>query len=112
MLATAKNTSIEKLAGQSILKAQKGVVRLLTREELPQEVAEDESIIWLLTQQLTRAMELGGTEATARLLKNRLGGSVEAAKALGYRLYAIAERKHWAKEALDENALISSWRDA
>lgn len=112
VLATAKNTSIEKLAGQGILKAQKGVVRLLTREELPEEVAAGESNIWLLTQQLTRAMETGGTEATARLLQNRFGGSVEAAKALGYRLHAIAERKHWAKEALAYNALISSWQDA
>lgn len=112
VLATAKSASMERLAAKGVLKAQKGVVRLLTREELPQEVAEDESNIWLLTQQLARAMETGGTEATARLLKNRLGGNMEAAKALGYRLYAIAERKHWAKEAKAYNALINSWQDA
>lgn len=112
VLATAKSASMERLAAKGVLKAQKGVVRLLTREELPQEVAEDESIIWLLTQQLARAMETGGTEATARLLKHRLGGSVEAAKALGYRLYAIAERKHRSNEALAYNNLINSWQDA
>ena len=37
---------------------------------------------------------------------------IRTAKALGYRLYAIAERKHWAKEALAYNALINSWQDA
>ncbi|MGI6672079.1 MAG: DUF1156 domain-containing protein [Christensenellales bacterium] len=112
VLATAKGTSIGGMVGRGLLFAQKGVVRLLTREELPEMIDVDESNIWLLTQQLTRAMETGGTEQTARLLKDRYGGAVEAAKSLCYRLHAIAERKRWAKEALAYNALITSWQDA
>jgi putative DNA methylase len=112
VLATAKGTSIGGMVGRGLLFAQKGVVRLLTREELPEMIDADESNIWLLTQQLTRAMETGGTEQTARLLKDRYGGAVEAAKSLCYRLHAIAERKRWAREALAYNALITSWQDA
>ncbi|MCL2001510.1 MAG: hypothetical protein FWG74_08760, partial [Planctomycetes bacterium] len=55
VLARAKNTSVEKLSGQGALLAQKGVVRLLTREELPPKI--DSGMIWLLAQQLTHAME-------------------------------------------------------
>lgn len=111
VLARAKNTSVEKLADHGVLHAQKGVVRLLTREEIPEKVDSTEPMIWLLTQQLTRAMETGGVVATAQIVADMYGSNVEQAKALAYRLFTIAERKGWAGEAYAYNSLVIAWPD-
>jgi putative DNA methylase len=111
VLARAKNTSVDKLAGRGVLYAQKGVVRLLTREEISEETDSSEEIIWLLTQQLTRAMETGGVVATAKIITEMFGSEVEHAKALAYRLFTIAERKGWAQEAYAYNSLVIAWPD-
>lgn len=114
VLARAKNTSVEGLSAHRILHAQKGVVRLLTREEIPQETNPDDeenygSCAWLLTQQLTHAMEQGGIQATAKIIMPILGSIAEQAKALAYRLFTIADRKGWAKEAYAYNTLVIAW---
>jgi putative DNA methylase len=111
VLARAKNTSVEKLAARGILYAQKGVVHLLGRDEIPEKVRLKEEIIWLLTQQLTRAMETGGVLACAKILVGMIGSNAEQAKSLAYRLYTIAERKGWAQEAYAYNSLVISWQD-
>ena len=111
VLARAKNTSVEKLAGCGVLYAQKGTVRLLTREEIPTKADPAGEIVWLLTQQLTHAMETGGIVATAEIAASQLGGGAARAKALAYRLFALAERKNWASEAYAYNSLIISWPD-
>ena len=108
-LARAKNTAVETMAARGILYAQKGSVHLLERAELPEKVKENENCIWLLTQQLTRAMETGGTQACAKIIAPLLGANGERAKDLAYRLYTIAERKGWAAEAYAYNALVTSW---
>jgi len=110
VLARAKNTSVEKLAGNKILCAQKGIVRLLTREKLPKEV--NGKIIWLLTQQLTHAMDPekgGGVVAAANIVTDFLTSEPEQAKALAYRLHTIAERKGWTQEAYAYNSLVTAW---
>ena len=81
-----------------MLSAEKGIVRLLTREELPEKVDTREESIWLLCQQLTRAMETGGVEACAQIVAPMLGSNAERAKDLAYRLYTLAERKGWTQE--------------
>ena len=111
VLARAKNTSVEKLAGRGVLQARKGEVRLLTREEIPLKAETTEQIIWLLTQQLTRAMETGGVQATARIVAAMFGSNAEHAKALAYRLFTIADRKGGAGEAYAYNSLVISWPD-
>ena len=111
VLARAKNTSVERLAGRGILYAQKGVVHLLTRDEIPEKVNSSESTIWLLTQQLTRALEKGGIKACAEIVASLIGSNAEHAKALAYRLYTIAERKGWAQEAYAYNSLVMAWPD-
>ncbi len=107
VLARAKNTSVEKLAVRGVLYAQKGVVRLLTREEIPERV--DRGIIWLLMQQLTRALEKEGVVGAAKIVADILTSEPEHAKALAYRLFTIAERKGWAKEAFAYNSLVIAW---
>lgn len=111
VLARAKNTSVERLADRGVLYAKKGVVRMLTREEIPDKVDRSEEIIWLLTQQLTRAMEKGGIVATAQIVADMFGSNAEHAKALAYRLFTIAERKSWAAEAYAYNSLVIAWPD-
>lgn len=111
VLARAKNTSVDGLAQDGLLLAEKGIVRLLTREELPSLSWTKLRSTWMLTQQLTKAMESGGNQATAAIIATLPAGSIEHAKALAYRLFSIAERKGWAKEAFAYNALVNAWKD-
>lgn len=110
-LARAKNTSVAALAAKGVLSAEKGIVRLLTREELPEKVDTREESIWLLCQQLTRAMETGGVEACAQIVAPMLSSNAERAKDLAYRLYTLAERKGWTQEGYAYNALVVAWRE-
>ena len=109
VLARAKNTSVEALAASGVLYAQKGVVRLLTREEIPSKI--DKKTIWLLTQQLTHALEKDGIAGAAKIVADLYTSEPERARALAYRLYTIAERKGWAAEAYAYNSLVTTWRD-
>ena len=108
-LARAKNTSVAALSGAGVVYAQKGIVRLLTREELSETVSAAEACIWLLTQQLTRAMETGGVVKCGGLVAPIMGSSAERAKDLAYRLYTVAERRGWAQEAYVYNSLVIAW---
>lgn len=110
-LARAKNTSVSAMENAGALYAQKGIVRLMTREEIPEKVNPDEHFIWLLTQQLTHAMETGGVNACAEIIAPMFGSNAESAKALAYRLYTIADRKGWAQEAFAYNAFVVAWPD-
>lgn len=111
ILARAKNTSVQALAEHGVLMAAKGQVRLKTRDELPERVDTHESCTWLLTQQLARAMEVGGVKACAAIVLNIFGSNAEDAKALAYRLYTICERKNWAQEGYAYNNLVVAWPD-
>lgn len=109
VLARAKNTSIEGIAGKGALSSNKGVVRLLLRDEVKDMPAPD--FCWLFTQQLTHAMETGGIEACAKMLKDVYDGRAENARALAYRLFTIADKKGWNQEAFAYNSLVTAWRD-
>lgn len=110
-LARAKNTSVSALVSRGVLYAQKGVVHLLGRDEIPEDVKPTEDMVWLMTQHLTRGMEKGGVEACAKIIAPIFGSIGEKAKDLAYRLYTIAERKGWAQEAYAYNSLVVSWPD-
>lgn len=109
VLARAKNTSVENMVQGKALFSDKGIVRLLTREELPEKIGRSESFIWFLTQKLTHAMETGGINACAQIDSQVLSPNAENARALAYRLYTIAERKGWAQEAYAYNSLVIAW---
>lgn len=111
ILANAKSTSIAMMAAHGILYAKAGIVHLVERAELPEKVDTDERNIWMLTQQLTRAMATGGIEACAKIVYDIFGSGAESAKDLAYRLYTIAERKGWAEEGYAYNALVVAWPD-
>lgn len=111
ILANAKSTSIAMMAAHGILYAKGGIVHLVERSELPEKMDKDETNIWMLTQQLTRAMAAGGIEACARIVHDNFSSSTESAKDLAYRLYTIAERKGWSEEGYAYNALVVAWSD-
>lgn len=111
VLANAKGASIPLMVSRSMLYAKAGVVHLYDRDKLPEKVDSSENNIWMLTQQLTRAMEKGGVEACANIVLSMFGSNAERAKDLAYRLYTIAEQKKWANEAYVYNSLVVAWPD-
>mgnify|MGYP000970796118 CR=1 FL=1 len=111
VLANAKGTSIPMMASHGVLYAKGGIVHLKEHKDLPEKVDTNEGNIWMLTQQLTYAMEKGGVEACAKIVASMFGSNTENAKDLAYRLYTIAEQKKWANEAFAYNALVVAWPD-
>ena len=59
--------------------------------------------------QLTHAMETGGVEECAKMLKEVYDSRAENAKALAYRLFTIADKKGWQPEAFAYNSLVVAW---
>ncbi|MGH8933128.1 MAG: DUF1156 domain-containing protein [Egibacteraceae bacterium] len=110
-LSKAKNTSITGLVQAGFLESRGGKVRLLDRSELSEAWDPDEDTrltVWEVSQYLIHALDTGGEEKAADLLR-RVGGIGETARELAYRLYTICERKKWAKEALAYNSLVVAW---
>jgi putative DNA methylase len=110
-LSKAKNTATNGLVAAGILESKAGKVRLLDRNELRdtwEPMADERLTVWELSQHLIRALQSGGENEAADLLRG-IGGLGETARELAYRLYVICERKKWAKDALAYNALVVSW---
>ncbi|MGA8597599.1 MAG: hypothetical protein WB676_23025, partial [Bryobacteraceae bacterium] len=110
-LANAKALSVEGMREAGILSSRAGKVRLLKREELPEDwdpSLDSRVTVWGVTQQLIRILETKGQEA-ARELASRVGGMAETARELAYRLYTLCERKGWAEEAGYYNSLVVAW---
>src|SRR3972149_6748939 len=96
-LSKAKNTSIDGLVRAGILEARAGKVRLLGRDELDPDWTperDDRRAVWEATQYLIRALDQGGEQAAADLLR-RLGSLGETARDLAYRLYSICGGQGW-----------------
>ena len=91
-----------------ILEAKAGKVRLLKREELPDDYlpfTDNRQTVWEGCQHLIKRLEGGSEEEAARLAK-QLGYQADMARDLAYRLYQICERNKWAEEARAYNGLI------
>jgi putative DNA methylase len=111
VLATAKAVAISGLMEAGLVHSRAGKVRLLRREEMPDDwdPATDRRLtIWEVTQHLIRCLDKKG-EADAAALKARIGGLAETARELAYRLYTLCERKGWAEEAGYYNSLVIAW---
>lgn len=111
VLATAKALSISHLAEAGILHSHAGRVRLLRREQLPEDwdpSAIGRLTVWEVTQHLIRRLDEKGEKETANL-KAKIGGMAEIARDLAYRLYALCERRGWVEEAGYYNSLVVAW---
>lgn len=114
VLARAKNTSVEGLVRAGLLEAREGVVRLLNRDEYPDDwdpLQDSRLSVWKCTHHLIQQLERRGEEGAAKLASQLGTGRSEEARALAYRLFAICERKGWSQDALGYNILVTSWRD-
>ncbi len=112
-LSKAKNTSIKGLEEAGILQAKNGKVRLLKREELPENwnpTKDDRTPDWEATQHLIQTLDKQGETGAAKLLA-QLGDKGEICRDLAYRLYVICDRQGWTQEAISYNSLVTSWSE-
>ena len=115
VLFNAKNTSFEGLRRAGVVAGGKGKVRIVGRDQprfglgsggrrarnrLGGRAAVDAG---------ADREEGGGVAEAGRLVLAMGGERAERARALAYRLYAVADRKRWAEEAHAYNVLVSSW---
>ena len=111
-LAKAKNVAVSALEEGGILLARGGKVRLFRPEEYPEDwdpKADRRLSAWEAAHHLIRLLEREGEGAAARLLAELPPILAEGARALGYRLYQIAERKGRAEDAQSFNLLAKSY---
>jgi putative DNA methylase len=112
-LSKAKNTSVQGLVNGGILTAKSGKVRLLRRDELPDNwnpATDTRTSDWETTQYLIRTLDQKGETGAATML-SQLGDRGEIARDLAYRLYNICDRKSWTQEAIAYNSLVISWAE-
>jgi len=111
-LSRAKNTAVNGLVQAGIVTARSGKVRLVKRDELPEDwdpSSDKRLTVWEATQHLIRALDQHGESGAADLLR-KLGGAVgEMARELSYRLHKVCEKKNWSSEALAYNSLVLAW---
>jgi putative DNA methylase len=110
-IANARDVSVEGVAKAGVLESKGGKVRLLRRDELPEDWdpwADRSLTVWEGTQHVIRRLEGEGEDSAARLVK-RLGPDADMTEKLAYRLYQICERKGWAEEARAYNGLVVAW---
>jgi putative DNA methylase len=112
-LATARAVSVDGVVRAGILHSHASNVRLLKRGELDPSwnpSSDSRPTVWEAAHHLVHRLDEGGESSAAELLR-RIGGYGEAARELAHVLYSVCDRKGWAQEALDYNALGTAWRD-
>lgn len=112
VLARAKNTSVEGLVRAGLLQSGAGKVQLLPWKSLPDDwtpAAEARLTIWQAAHQLIKCFHTRGEQGAGELLAQLPPEIAAEARQLAYRLYTICERKGWAEQARDYNALVISW---
>ena len=103
-LSKAKSVSVRGLDEPGIIKARGSKVRLLRRDELPDDwdpMTDRRLAIWEATQHLIRTLEQKGESAAAALLE-KLGGSLaDTARDLAYRLYTHLRTEEMGARGVD-----------
>ncbi|MBI3978728.1 MAG: DUF1156 domain-containing protein [Chloroflexi bacterium] len=110
-LSKAKDSSVDGLVEAGIATARAGKVRLLRRDELPDDwdpLADRRLTVWEVTHHLTRALEQHGEDGAAGILA-KVGALADVARDLAYRLYTTCERKGWAQDGFAYNSLVVAW---
>ena len=106
------NTSLDGLIKAGIGTSRAGKVRLTTRDELPKDWSpqtDGRVTAWEVTQHLVNRLTMGGGEqAAAELLRQSLRYADDA-RSLAYWLSNMAATKSRPKDALDYDALVTSW---
>ncbi len=106
VLARARNTSVASAAS--------GQVQLIHWRDYPEDYNPQQDTrptVWEGAHHLIKRLRSDGEEAAAELYNQLPSAIVGEAQSLAYRLYGICERQDWAEQALDYNALGSSWSE-
>jgi putative DNA methylase len=104
-------TSLDELKEAGIATARAGKVRLVSRDDLREDWSPIEgrrTTVWQVTQHLARAMSSGGEQQATPLFR-RCRRWADDARSLAYWLSTNAAAKGRAKDALDYDALVTSW---
>jgi len=114
-LSKAMDVSVAGLDRAGVLKARAGVVQLLSPAELPDDydpVVDDRISVWEVVVHLAKRLDEKGIDEAGHLMAAARGRiDLDTAKELAYLLFAICEKRNWAKTALLFNALGSAWSD-
>ncbi|MEV4746324.1 DUF1156 domain-containing protein [Streptosporangium sp. NPDC049248] len=114
-ISKAMDTSVAGLDRSGVLKSRAGIVQLFSPGELPDiydPEADDRISVWEVVMHLAKRLDEQGIGAAGQLMAAaKLRIDLDIAKELAYRLFAICERRNWAKTALLFNALGSEWRE-
>lgn len=116
-LARARNTSVEMMARDGILKSFGGKVALLKPIDLEAEydvLGDSHTGGWEALHHLIRVLEGDGVVAAGAFLASALSRSDNAVdadllKELAFLLYSVAEKNGWTNDAISFNTLATSW---
>ncbi|MCC6973769.1 MAG: DUF1156 domain-containing protein [Anaerolineae bacterium] len=113
VLARAKNTSVAGIEASGVVESGRGKVKLRHWKDYdpgawdPQQ--DRRPTIWEAVHHLIERLNTHGETGAALLLVKMPHEMAAEARNLAYRLYSICERKSWAENARDYNALVISW---
>lgn len=114
-IATARGISVESVKHAGIVESAAGKVRILSRDELPDDwdpEGDSHLTVWEALHHLLRRHEKDGISHDTAVLLKKLETRAEAVKDLAYCLYDItANKRKDAKEATAYNALIADWTE-
>lgn len=111
-LCKTTNTSLDGLIRADIVRSRGGIVTLINRDDLdPDWTVEDDDrfTVWELVHHLVARLTGGGGEQAAADLLRVGRAHADEARNLAYWLSVAAAGKGRAKDALDFDALVTSW---
>lgn len=116
-LARARNTSVDAMDREGILRSRANAVQLLKPDDLSSgyDPASDlHTSNWEALHHLIKVLERDGIAPAGAFLQvalSRPDGAVDAdlVKELAHLLFRIAESNGWTKDALSFNTLVTSW---
>lgn len=106
LLATAKNVSLTRLKEQGLIESGRGLVRLLKREEMTDDVGD---CVWALLQRSVWWFQEADVKTGVNQLLKDHKDKFEPLKRLAYRLYNIADQKHQTEEAQYYSQIVDDW---
>nr|WP_248814551.1 hypothetical protein [Frankia sp. AgPm24] len=116
-LARARNTSVEAMDREGILRSRAGRVQLIKPADLfwGYDILNDgHTSNWEALHHLIKILERDGIDPAGSFLQAALGrpdGAIDAdlVKELAHLLFRIAEANGWTKDALSFNSLVTTW---
>lgn len=111
-LSKTYNTALDGLLRADVVRSRAGLVTLIGRDDLPTDWSPDTDrafTVWELVLHLVARLTGGGGEQAASELLRQRKDRAEDARNLAYWLSVAAATKGRAKDALDFDALVTSW---